>query len=394
MELAFSPNRPRPNRPHHEEPLPTLPNHRPTVRILGTHGVPANYGGFETAAENVARYLVDHGWRAIVYCQTDHHGPTYEDVWNGIDRVNISVPNLGWLGTAKFDWLSILHAIRHDDVCLTFGYNTGIFNLLQRIRRVPNVINMDGIEWSRKRWGFTRQVILYVNERFAALFGNQLIADHPELNTYLRTRAPARKITTITYGAHRVEDVSAEPVEALGLAPKGYLNLIARPIPENSILELVQGFSAKQRGVKLVVLGDYDGNSDSYHRDVFDAASPEVVFLGAIYDPATVQAIRYHSRGYLHGHTVGGTNPSLVEALAAGNPVIAHDNKYNTWVAGDAGLYFSTPIDAEKRIDQLLEDPELAARLGRAALRRYESEFTWDRVAGQYEQLLLKAKGQ
>jgi len=373
--------------------LPSLPDTRPTVRILGTHGVPANYGGFETAAENVARYLVDNGWRAIVYCQTDHDGPIYEDVWNGIDRVNISVPNLGWLGTAKFDWLSILHAVRHRDVCLTFGYNTGIFNALQRIRRVPNVINMDGIEWSRKRWGFTRQAILYINERFAALFGNQLIADHPELNTYLRTRAPARKITTITYGAHRVDAISTEAVEALGLTPSGYLSLIARPIPENSILELVQGFSAKLRGVKLAILGDYDGNIDPYHRAVLDAASPEVAFLGAIYDPDTVQALRYHSLGYLHGHTVGGTNPSLVEALAAGNPVIAHGNKYNTWVAGDAGLYFTTPADAEKRIDQLLGNSELAGQLGRAARQRYETEFTWDHVAGQYEALLRKAKG-
>lgn len=373
--------------------MPSLPDTRPTVRILGTHGVPANYGGFETAAENVARYLVDNGWRAIVYCQTDHDGPIYEDVWNGIDRVNISVPNLGWLGTAKFDWLSILHAVRHRDVCLTFGYNTGIFNALQRIRRVPNVINMDGIEWSRKRWGFTRQAILYINERFAALFGNQLIADHPELNTYLRTRAPARKITTITYGAHRVDAISTEAVEALGLTPSGYLSLIARPIPENSILELVQGFSAKLRGVKLAILGDYDGNIDPYHRAVLDAASPEVAFLGAIYDPDTVQALRYHSLGYLHGHTVGGTNPSLVEALAAGNPVIAHGNKYNTWVAGDAGLYFTTPADAEKRIDQLLGNSELAGQLGRAARQRYETEFTWDHVAGQYEALLRKAKG-
>lgn len=386
--LAFSSTDPA----SHEDPLPNPPEDRPTVRILGTHGVPANYGGFETAAENVARYLVDHGWRAIVYCQTDHGGPTYEDQWNGIDRVNISVPNLGWLGTAKFDWLSILHAVRHRDVCLTFGYNTGVFNLLQRVRRVPNVINMDGIEWSRKRWGLLRQTILYVNERFAALFGNELIADHPELNTYLRTRAPARKITTITYGAHRVDEVSAAPVESLGLNPRNYLNLIARPIPENSILELVQGFSAKERGVRLAILGDYDTN-DPYHRAVLAAASAEVVFLGAIYDPDTVQALRYHSLGYLHGHTVGGTNPSLVEALAAGNPVIAHDNKYNTWVAGEAGLYFRTPADAEKRIDQLLEDGALAGRLSRAALKRYEAEFTWDHVASQYEELLRKAKG-
>jgi glycosyltransferase involved in cell wall biosynthesis len=364
---------------------------RPTVRILGTHGIPANYGGFETAAENVARYLADHGWRAVVYCQTDYEGPTYEDVWNGIERVNISVPNMSWLGTAKFDWLSILHAVKHRDVCLTFGYNTGIFNVLQRLYRVPNVINMDGIEWSRKRWGLLRQAILYVNERFAALLGDELIADHPELNTYLRTRAPARKITTITYGAHRIDDAPVAPVETLGLQPKKYLTLIARPIPENSILELVQGFSAKKREIQLAILGAYDGGN-SYHRAVKDAASEEVLFLGAIYDPETVQALRFHALGYLHGHTVGGTNPSLVEALAAGNPVIAHDNKYNTWVADNAGLYFRSPGDAEKRIDELLDDAELATKLGRNALARFESEFTWDRVAGQYEALLLKSR--
>lgn len=371
--------------------MPNRPDDRPTVRILGTRGIPANYGGFETAAENIARYLADHGWRTIVYCQTDHNGPVYEDVWNGIERVNISVPNVGWLGTAKFDWLSIRHAVKRRDVCLTLGYNTGVFNVLQRIHRVPNVINMDGIEWSRKRWGFFRQAILYVNERFAAWFGNELIADHPELHTYLRSRAPERKITTITYGAHRLDNAPSTPVEDLGLEPKRYLTLIARPIPENSVRELVEGFSAKKRGFQLAVLGDYDGDADAYHREVLDAASDEVVFLGAIYDPATVQALRYHSLAYLHGHTVGGTNPSLVEALGAGNPVIAHDNKYNTWVAGDAGLYFSTPEDVEKRIDQLLNDTELVTELSRNARRRFDSEFTWDHVAGQYEALLRKS---
>ena len=125
---------------------------------------------------------------------------------------------------------------------------------------------------------------------------------------------------------------------------------------------------------------------------MLDAASDEVVFLGAIYDPAVVQALRYHSLGYLHGHTVGGTNPSLVEALAAGNPVIAHNNKYNTWVAGEAGLYFNTPEDVEKCIDQLLHDNALATELSRNALRRFESEFTWDHVAGQYEALLRKSQ--
>nr|WP_258562730.1 glycosyltransferase [Nocardioides sp. MAH-18] len=174
------------------------------------------------------------------------------------------------------------------------------------------------------------------------------------------------------------------------MEPDGYLTLIARPIPENSILEIVQGFSARKRGVKLALLGNYEAASDPYHRAVIEAASDEVVFLGAIYEPERVQSLRYHSLGYLHGHTVGGTNPSLVEALAAGNPVIAHDNKYNAWVAGAAGLYFSTPDDVDAHVDRLISDVDLRKQLSENALTRHQDEFTWDRVAGQYEALLRK----
>lgn len=361
-----------------------------TVRILGTHGVPAAYGGFETAAENIALFLVRQGWRVIVYCQGEGTGPTTEDTWQGIERVHIPVDLDGWKGTSKFDLKSIQHACQHRDLCLTFGYNTAVFNVLQRLRGIPNVINMDGIEWSRARWGFMKQAILYVNERIGCYVGNHLIADHPEIEKYLLTRAPQRKITTLTYGADPLPDAPVQPVLDMGLQPGGYLNLIARPIPENSILEIVQGFSAKPRGKKLVLLGNFDGATDPYHAQVLAAASPEVVFAGAIYDKAKVQALRFHSMAYAHGHTVGGTNPSLVEAMAAANPVIAHDNPYNRWVAQDAALYFKTGEEFSRCVDELLSRPERAATLREASRRRFEQEFTWDHVAGQYEQLLLK----
>ena len=365
----------------------------PTVRILGTHGVPAGYGGFETAAENVARFLVGRGWRVVVYCQESGTGPIREDVWNGIERVIVPVNRDGWLGTSQFDLVTIRHATAHRDLCLTFGYNTAIFNTIQRAARVPNVINMDGIEWSRSRWGKARQAILYTNERIACWVGDELIADHPEIAVYLRRRAPARKITTITYGAAAVTSAPAAVPEALGLTPGRYLSLIARPIPENSILELVRGFSARRRTVDLVVLGNYTPVEDGYHAEVMAAASDQVRFPGAIYDPEKVQALRFHSLAYLHGHTVGGTNPSLVEALGAGNPVIAHDNPYNRWVAGDAARYFRTEADVDATISELTGDAALAARMGAAARARHAAEFTWEHVAGQYEQLLLKALG-
>lgn len=364
-------------------------HHAKTVRILGTHGVPAGYGGFETAAENVALHLRDRGWRVVVYCQVDGTGPVTTDTWNGLERVLVPVMRKGWLGTSEFDWRTIAHAAARDDICLTFGYNTAVFNVVQRVLGIPNVINMDGIEWSRARWGKLRQGILYVNERIGCTVGNHLIADHPVINDYLRTRAPARKITTVTYGGPFVTDAPVSVPETYGLVPGRYLTLIARPIPENSILEIVQGFSRTHRGIDLVVLGGYQPDEDAYHRAVQAAASDEVRFLGGIYDPDVVSALRFHSLAYVHGHTVGGTNPSLVEALGAGNPVIAHDNAYNRWVAQDAGLWFVGADDVDAAIDELTSDPALVTRLGAAARARHASEFTWEHVAGQYEQLLL-----
>jgi glycosyltransferase involved in cell wall biosynthesis len=380
--------------PTHNQPTPHHSDHKPavqnTVRILGTHGVPSAYGGFETAAENVALFLASRGWRVIVYCQVDGTGPLREDIWNGLERVLIPVDIDGWRGTSKFDLMSIRHAARFDDLCLTFGYNTAIFNLLQRIKGIPNIINMDGIEWSRSRWGFFRQAILYTNERIACFVGNHLIADHPEIEKFLSTRAPSRKLTTITYGAHPIGDAPATAAISRGLEPGRYMTLICRAIPENSIAELVRGFSRRQRGYKLALLGDYTPDSDPYHREVLDAASDEVVFLGPIYDTAEVGALRFHSAMYLHGHTVGGTNPSLVEAMAAGNPVIAHDNPYNRWVARDAAVYFSTEHNVSDHLDQLLASPAQLEQMHAASLRRHEEEFTWEHVAGQYEQLLLR----
>ena len=361
---------------------------RPTVRMLGTHGVPAGYGGFETAVEKVGLHLVSLGWRVVVYCQVDGRGPITHDEWRGIERVNVPVDLPAWRGTSLFDLKCVRHAARYRDLTIVFGYNTAIFNIWQRLKRIPMVINMDGIEWSRSRWGFTRQAILYINERFSALFGNHLIADHPEIEKYLWTRAPKRKVTMIAYGADEVLDADDGPVRALGLEPGGYLTLICRPIPENSILELVEGFSRRPRGIKLALLGNYRPAEDEYHRAVVDAASDEVVFLGAIFDPDVVQPLRFHSAMYLHGHTVGGTNPSLVEALGAGNPVLAHDNAYNRWTAGPDQAYFTTADDVAARLDSALGAQGRLTEMSSAARRRYRAGLTWDQVGEQYRHLL------
>ena len=362
---------------------------KPVLRILGTRGVPAAHGGFETFAEKLALHLVAQGWRVVVYCQDDGTGPMLEDSWQGVERVRFPVASSGPKGTIVFDWLATAHAARHTDLCLTLGYNTALFCALLRIKGVPNLINMDGIEWSRAKWGPLAKTWFWLNERAGCWLGNHLVADHPQIQAHLHTRVVASKITTIAYGGQVVSAAPTNAVTALGLEPGRFLTVIARAEPENSLLEVVQGFSSKPRGHQLVVLGHYDP-ANAYHQAVKSAASGEVKFVGAIYDQSVVQALRFHSTAYVHGHQVGGTNPSLVEALGAGNPVVAHDNRFNRWVAGEGALYFSGAQSLSDCMDQLLGDPAQLVRLRAHGQRRFELMFTWDDILGQYETLLSR----
>jgi glycosyltransferase involved in cell wall biosynthesis len=359
-----------------------------TLRILGTRGVPAAHGGFETFAEQLGLYLVRRGWRVVVYCQEDGPGEITESAWEGIERVTIPIAMSGAKGTMLFDWKSIRHAGRFDDLCLTLGYNTAVFCAWLRLKSVPNLINMDGVEWRRAKWGKGAKAWFWFNDWAGCWLGNHLVADHPEIARHLETRVSKRKITTIGYGAKRVRDPDDAAVRHRGLMPGGYLTLVARAEPENSVLEIIQAFSTHRRGVKLVVVGHYDPTHYDYHAKVQAAASDEVLFVGAIYDQPVLQSLRFHGLAYLHGHQVGGTNPSLVEALGAGNAVIAHDNCFNRWVAGEGACYFHEADDLSVLLDEVLVDPKQLAQMKRASIARFDSGLTWDRILVQYEELL------
>lgn len=360
-----------------------------TLRILGTRGVPAAHGGFETFAEYLSLYLVAKGWRVVVYCQDDGTGPVFTDTWQGVERLHIPVAQEGPKGTIAFDWQATAHAAKHKDLCLTLGYNTAVFCALLRLKGIPNLINMDGIEWSRAKWGAVAKTWFWLNDWAGCWLGNHLVADHPQIKVHLQSRVAGDKITTIPYGADAVTSAPVEPVQALGLEPGRFLTVIARAEPENSLLEIVQGFSAKPRGMQLVVLGNYQ-DSNAYHRAVKAAASAEVRFVGAIYDKTVVQALRFHSAAYVHGHQVGGTNPSLVEALGAGNAVVAHDNRFNRWVAGEGAVYFSGAEGFAHCMDELLANPAALEALRQHGQQRFTQAFTWPDVLAQYEVLLTR----
>lgn len=359
------------------------------ILILGTRGIPARHGGFETFAQDLSLYLVNRGHKVTVYCQTAGDGDPAEDVWKGVHRVLIPSSE-GPMGTILFDWKAANDASTKRGVVLTLGYNTALFSVLYRLRHVPCVMNMDGIEWKREKWSMLERAWLWCNEQAGSALSNHLVADHPEIARYLQKRTPARKITCIPYGADEVLSAPAEPLASLGLNSKEYYLLIARPEPENSILEIVRGFSSPDIQAPLVILGDYTAKRGPYQQLVQHEAGSNVVFLGAIYDRTVLRSLRYHAKAYVHGHRVGGTNPSLIESLAAGNAVIAHDNCFTRWVAGSSARFFKGPQDLAEIVRSLERQPEQFAAMEIGSRLRYREEFTQEKILGAYEQMLLR----
>ena len=248
---------------------------------------------------------------------------------------------------------------------------------------------MDGIEWKRNKWKWFIKFWFYINEIIAMHSGDHLIADNPEIKNHLLRLVSKNKITMIPYGARFIykKNLDFSLVAKYKLKAKNYATVIARPEPENNILQIVRAFSKKVRGFDLVVVGNYE-DDNAYHRLIVKNAGPEVKFIGPQYNSQFLDTLRYFALFYIHGHTVGGTNPSLVEALGASQPVLAHDNKYNRWVAGDAAIYFSDELSLENNFD-IIQDSNVLKDLRRKSKLRFNEDFKWSKILKKYEDLLF-----
>lgn len=360
------------------------------VRILGTRGIPNRHGGFESCVEHLAPWLVSRGWAVTVYCQEPPGQPWRRSEWRGVTLEHMPAPLEGSAGSLLFDVRSAWHAARSGDLVLTFGYNTAVIFPWYMLRRRRHVVNMDGLEWRRGKWSLPVKAWFYANSWIAGVSADRVIADHPEIATMLAGRGIGERTVMVPYGADAASDASPEPLARLDLTPDAYALVIARAEPENSLLEIVRAWSQRRRPITLVVVGHLDP-ARSYHRAVLSAAAASVRFVGPIYDTATIQALRAHARLYVHGHTVGGTNPSLVEALGAGSPVLAHDNRFNRWVAGPTQHYFTDEAICAAQFDVLLDRDQALRAMRTAAMARHAEAFTWDHVLPAYEAVLLKA---
>ena len=361
-----------------------------TLNIMGTRGVPALHGGFETFAERLSLYLVSRGWDVLVYCQeadgVETDSPMREDIWEGVRRIHFSTRKTGPLGTVEFDRKCVSDVLGRPGIDLVLGYNTAVFNIAQRFARRPVVMNMDGIEWKRQKWSIAAKAWFFLNEIIGSNFASIAVADHPEMAKHIKRRSFAQPVM-IPYGADEVLSADVSLLERFQIEAGKYFISIARIEPENSILEAVLAFSSIGRAEKFIVLGRMD-NNNPYHRSVRAAANGNVIFAGPVYDTELVKALRFYALAYVHGHQVGGTNPSLVESLGAGNPVIAHSNRFNRWTAGSGQKYFENVKECGECMSSYANDPDVRARAAHDARKRHRTQFQWEAVLRQYEEIL------
>jgi glycosyltransferase involved in cell wall biosynthesis len=354
------------------------------IAMIGTRGVPARYGGFETAVEEVGSRLAARGHDVTVYCRAAE-GDRRPDTYAGMRLVHRPALRHRALETLSHTALSVLHVVTHRvDAAVVFNAANAPLLPVLRAARIPVATHVDGLEWQRAKWGRTGRRYYRVAESLAVRWSDGLIADARGIAEYYRAQfgAPTREIS---YGAPIVQ-AAGDRLAELGLGPRGYHLVVARFEPENHVDLVVAGYVRSSARLPLVVVGSAP-YAQRYTDLVHEAADERVRFLGAVWDAELIDQLFSGAATYLHGHSVGGTNPALLRAIGAGAPTAAFDVTFNREVLGDAGRYFTDEAEVAAVVEEAESDPGGAEARG-AALRERARGYDWDDVATRYETLM------
>lgn len=358
--------------------------------LIGTRGVPARYGGFETAVEEVGRRLVDKGHEVVVFCR-EVPGADDGDTYLGMQRVTLPALHRKTLETLSHTALSVLHpTLRSVDAAIVFNAANSPFLPVLRARRIPVATHVDGLEWKRSKWGPVGRQYYRVAETLAVNFSDALISDAQGIADYY-TEEFGVPTWLIPYGAPILENPGHDRLAEMDLEPRGYHLVVARFERENHVLEAVRGYVRSGATRPLVVVGSAP-YADEYTEEIQQAADERVRLVGGVWDQTLLDQLYANCLTYIHGHSVGGTNPSLLRAAGAAAPVIAYDVSFNREVVRDAGRFFDTDAALARHLDDAEADPAAFVAHG-AQLQQEIRRYDWDDVAQRYEDLFLDLAG-
>lgn len=354
------------------------------IAMIGTRGVPARYGGFETAVEEIGSRLSDAGHEVLVFCRTPK-GQQGIETYKGMKLVHLPVLKKRTMETLAHTALSVINpALRGVDSAVLFNAANAPFLPVLRARRIPVASHVDGLEWRRAKWSGLGQNYYRIAERLAVRWADALIADAQGIADYYQEEfhAPTR---LITYGAPVLRNLGSDKLAPLGLDSRGFHLVVARFEKENNVLEIVQGYVESKARLPLVVVGSAPYSTD-YTAAIADAGDDRVRLLGGVWDQDQLDQLYAHCLSYLHGHSVGGTNPSLLRAGGAGAFTIAYDVVFNREVIKDTGEYFKVPGDLVRILPEIEANPDEAVSRG-GLFQDSMDRYNWDQIAADYETL-------
>ena len=362
--------------------------------MLGTRGVPASYSGFETCVEELGTRLGARGHEVTVYCRVPHvayAGAAYR----GMRLVKLPTIRSKHLDTIAHSLLSSLHALlRRYDVALYFNVGNAPVTWIPRLARQRVVLNVDGLDWKRQKWGRLARLYIRACERWAARFPHAVVTDSRRVQQYYREHWG----TTSTYSAYGAEPIAVAPgshLARLGLRPGGYVLFVGRLVPENCAHHLVEAFQGLSTDRRCVIVGDAP-YSHEYIRALRATPDPRVLFTGYLFGQGYRELL---SNAYCFVETseVGGTHPALLEAMAAGRCVVVNDTPENLETVADTGFSYDGAMGAASLrsvLEGLLKDPELVAAQAGRGLERARRHYSWDDVTDHYERLFRALLGE
>lgn len=357
------------------------------IAMIGIKAIPARFGGFETAVDELSRGLVKSGHQVVVYNRSgmsSQAGPSYE----GVELVALPTVRSKNLSTICHAFLSTLHAMfRKADVVHYFTTGATLFAPLSRLMGKKIVCSVDGTDWQRAKWGRLARWYLRVSERLAVLFCHGLISDSSEVLDYYRRNYGAVS-SCIVYGVREHRSKKRDVLERFGLQEKEYVLFVGRLVPENNVHHLIKAFERVETCKKLVIVGD-DPWEKNYILSLRSTRDPRVIFTGGVYGDGYTQ-LQQNAYLFVLPDEVGGTHPALVEAMGFGNCVLVNDTPSNLEVIADAGFSYRGSEGDENLVHQLrmlVDEPALVEKYRRRAWQRAQEHYRWEDVVRQHELL-------
>ena len=378
------------------------------IFIIGSRGLPAQYGGFETFVEKLISHKVSHAIRYHVACLSDESTGNHFD-YKGADCFTVNPPKLGPARVIAYDMMAINYSLKlikkegiQSPIFYILGNTIGAFivHFAKKIQSVGGIllVNPDGLEWKRAKWSKPVQSYLKYSEKEMTKYANLIISDNRGIETYIQNTYPWARTTFIAYGTDlskttltAEDDPVRDWYQEWQTQEKDYYLILGRFVPENNYETAIREFMKSSTERDLVIICNHEGNAyfDELRQITGFDKDKRVKFVGTVYDQDLLKYIRNQAFAYIHGHEVGGTNPGLLEALAQTDLNLIYNVDFNHQVAQETALYWNKE---DRNLSQLIDsvDGQVSFEdLGNAAKANMKENYTWEKIVGEYEELFL-----